>query len=379
MSSAWTTSHVKAIASQNVARVPLITPADVAPLLPGIMLWDMWPVQNPDGSIAEIAGGSLWMALSAVDHGDPARRHFEARIRLLHRIDEQWSDWGHALPDQETPYEREWAGTALLNNGVIMLYFTAAGDAATPGGYQQKLYEAQGNLRSDGHIDWAVPQQSLINDGQYYELADQQFGEPGKIVAFRDPAYFRDPADGNEYLIFSASLAGSQSEYNGAVGIAKRNGPDGWALLPPIAHADNLNNEMERAHVVAKDGLYYLFWVTQEGTFNPHGPLGPTGLYGMVANSLRGEYRALNGSGLVLANPPEEPSQTYSWHVTKELLVSSFIDHWGLNGRKLEGDNALAAESFGGTPAPFLKLWLDGDRAGLVANDFGEVTGKQRA
>jgi levansucrase len=120
---------------------------------------------------------------------------------------------------------------------------------------------------------------------------------------------------------------------------------------------------MERAHMIFKDGRYYLFWVTQASTFNPEGPIGPTGLYGMVADSLFGDYQPLNGTGLVLANPKEEPSQTYSWHVTKELLVSSFVDHWGLAGRSLADNPELVAKSFGGTPAPFLKIVLDDNRA----------------
>jgi levansucrase len=85
----------------------------------------------------------------------------------------------------------------------------------------------------------------------------------------------------------------------------------------------------------------------------------------MVSDSLFGEYEPLNGSGLVLANPPEEPMQSYSWHVTAELLVSSFVDHWGLKGRSLANNPQLAAESFGGTPAPFVTLMLEGNRAGL--------------
>lgn len=329
----------------------------------------MWPIQRPDGSIAEIDGGSTWMALAAPDRADPALRHFEARIRLLHLKDGQWRDLGWTLPDRKRDFEREWAGTALLKNGKVSLFFTAAGRADQPGGYQQRLFEAHGALQPDGRIGaWSDQRESVANSGAFYELADQQEGDPGKITAFRDPAYFRDPADGQEYLVFTASLAGSASEYNGAVGIARRSGEDGWELLPPLLHADGVNNELERAHIVARDGRYYLFWVTQAGTFNPEGPVGPTGLYGMVSERLFGDYEPLNGSGLVLANPPEEPSQTYSWHVTGELLVSSFVDHWGLKGRSLAGDPQLAAASFGGTPAPFVRLVLEGDRASLCSD-----------
>jgi levansucrase len=380
MTSAWTTEHVMGIADQQFSKVPLVTKEQVHPIIPGIMLWDMWPIQLADGSIAEIAGGSIWMALSAEDHGDPARRHFDARIRLLHLVNDQWKDLGQALPDQASPYEREWAGTALLKNNIVSLFFTAAGNPDVPRGYQQRLFEAHGALQSDGRIsDWTTTRESVTNCGEHYEFADQQDGEPGKIVAFRDPAYFRDPADDKEYLLFSASLGRSTSDYNGAIGIAERTGTDSWKLLPPLAHADGVNNEMERAHMVVKDGLYYLFWVTQSGTFNPDLPVGATGLYGMVANSLFGDYRPLNGTGLVIGNPPEEPTQTYSWHVTKELLVSSFIDHWGLGGRSMADHPELAAESFGGTPAPFLTITLDGEIATLSDTGVSGFAGRRRA
>ena len=189
----------------------------------------------------------------------------------------------------------------------------------------------------------------------HYQPADAHEGEAGRIKAFRDPARFRDPADGAEYLIFTASLAGAASEYNGAVGIARK-GADGWDLLPPLVHADGVNNELERAHAVFHQGRYYLFWATQQATFAPDLRHAPTGLYGMVADSLFGPYTPLNGSGLVLRNPAEEPFQTYSWFVSAELLVSSFVDFWGLGGAAVPEDPTAAARCFGGVPAPLLRI-----------------------
>ncbi len=361
------------IAQQNFSTVDVITAEHARPLLPGILIWDMWPIQRNDGSIAEINGGSLWMALAAPDRQDPKLRHFEARIRLLYSKNNEWRDMGWVFPNTDYSFQREWAGTALLKDGKVSLFFTAAGVADNPGGYQQRLFETHGRLQADGHItEWSAFRESVSNNGRYYQIADQQEGEPGKIIAFRDPAHFCDPVDGQEYLLFTASLADSASEFNGAVGIARRSGAGEWELLPPLIHADGVNNELERAHLVYRDGRYYVFWVTQADTFNPEGPIGPTGLYGMVSNTLFGEYEPLNGSGLVLANPRDESSQTYSWHVTKELLVSSFIDHWGLNGRSLTSNPRLAAESFGGTPAPFVKLVLDGNRA-VLGGTFAHV------
>jgi levansucrase len=305
--------------------------------------WDMWPVQRADGSIARLGERDMWMALSAPDRGDPDRRHFEADIRWLEQTSSGWVDRGAVLPQYAAPYEREWAGSALLEDGRLTLFFTGAGSSVRPGGYQQRLFEASAPVSSDGEIgDWALPLPSITNLRPEYCAADAHNGEPGRIKAFRDPAFFRDPADGGDYLVFTASLAGSGSAYNGAIGIARRVS-EGWELLPPLLHAEGVNNELERAHVVFRDGFYYLFWVTLRATFSPEVTAGPTGLYGMVAETLHGPWRPLNRGGLVLANPADDPGRAYSWFVSTEGLVASFVDD-------CEGSG------FVGAPAPFLQL-----------------------
>ena len=90
------------------------------------------------------------------------------------------------------------------------------------------------------------------------------------------------------------------------------------------------------------------------------------GLYGMVCDTLFGTYQPLNGTGLVAANPADEPSQTYSWWVTHDLQVAGFIDHWGLNGRNLDDHPDLVISQFGGVPAPLFRLALDADKAHVI-------------
>ncbi len=366
MTTAWTADSVRKIDASLVARIPLIEGVDRSGLAQGRIYWDMWPIQDQEGFIASVNGRQLWMALSAPDRGDPGLRHFEAKIRLLERKSDRWVDLGDVLPRFDVDYEREWAGSAVTDGTGIALYFTAAGTSERPGGYQQRLVEAHAALGADGlPTAWTMPLPSLVGISPDYMLADAHEGEAGKIKAFRDPAYFRDPADNQEYLIFTASLAASNSAHNGAVGIACRSG-DGWKLLPPLIHADGVNNELERAHVVFHKGRYYVFWVTQSSTFAPGLNHAPNGLYGMVADSLLGEYRPLNGSGLVLANPDAEPLQSYSWFVTRELLVSSFVDFHGLKGGGLPQDVGQANRHFGGAPAPLLRLAIKGERCTLT-------------
>ncbi|MEA1619343.1 glycoside hydrolase family 68 protein [Erythrobacter sp. T5W1-R] len=367
MTTFWTAEHLASCAPAPAGVIPTITTRDRSGLDPARVYWDMWPLQAPDGMPARLAGRELWMALTAPDRGDPALRHFTAKIHWLERMADTWLDRGPVLPDFTVSYEREWAGSALLRDGVVTLFFTAAGTAEKPGGYQQSLWASAARLGPDGWPhDWSTPAPLIARPSPLYQAADAHEGAPGTIKALRDPAYFRDPADGAEYLAFTASLGGSDSAFNGAFGLARWQAGE-WQLLPPLIAADGVNNELERAHLVYHRGRYYAFWSTQSHTFAPHLRHAPTGLYGMVADTLLGPYCPLNGSGLVLANPVQEPHQTYSWYVDADLRVSSFVDFFGLGGQDIPDDPATANAYFGGVPAPLLRLAIEDDTCQLVS------------
>lgn len=366
MTTAWTAEHVRRITLAGAALIPQVAAADRSGLDPARLYWDMWPVQDASGHRTTIAGRELWMALTAPDRGDPALRHFEAKIHWIERhgdgLGARWVDLGPVLPNFDVPYEREWAGSALFDAGVLTLFFTAAGLAARRGGYQQQLWQASASIGADGMPqEWSRPTPLIERDAPFYMPANAHDGAPGTIKAFRDPTYFRDPADGQEYCAFTASLAGAGSAFNGAFGLARR-GALGWVLTAPCLHADHVNNELERAHLVFHAKHYYAFWSTQSATFAPGLRHAPGGLYGMVATSMQGPWRPLNGSGLVLANPADCPSQTYSWFVDASLMVSSFVDMLCVGAAE-----GAAGGQFGGVPAPLLQLELAGDQAGLRA------------
>jgi levansucrase len=323
--SLWRASAVATIDEATCPRIPLIGAEDVCRLVPGLDLWDMWPVQTSGAQVAAIAGGSLFLVLSAPVLPDPDDRHAVARIRLMHRVADRWRDLGPLLPDGLAPGSREWAGSALLSDdgSHVTLYFTAAGERGEGAiSFQQRLFETRARLAIVDGVPWlqgwTVPVESVAADDEMYVRDMAGGGAVGTIKAFRDPAWFRDSADGAEYLLFTASLAQSASAWNGAVGIARRD-RGRWTLLPPIITADGLNNELERPHIVMLEGRYHCFWSTQRKVFAHGGPSGPNGLYGMVAESLMGPWRPLNGSGLVLANPPQAPFQAYSWLVQSDL------------------------------------------------------------
>lgn len=357
MTTAWTREQVAAIASRPLPVAPVITREQAPPLISGLDLWDFWPVETPDGRLASVAGGSLWMALSAPIMGDPVLRHGVARIRLLHRVADAWHDLGNVMPDGFSPGSREWSGCAVLDGDALTLHFTAAGrrGEAQPT-FEQRIFACEARLDrvSDPRVGaWSTPVQTVVNEGCFYAPADEVEGIIGSIKAFRDPFFFRDPSDEAEYLLFTASVARSASAHNGAIGIARRVA-GGWRLLPPLITADGVNNELERPHVRVVNGRYHLFWSTQASVFAPEGPAGPTGLYAMTADTLLGGYMPFNGTGLVLANPAEAPDQAYSWFVTDTLEAVAFADSLGPGPRP--SDAAASRRRFGGTLAPSVAL-----------------------
>lgn len=134
--------------------------------------------------------------------------------------------------------------------------------------------------------------------------------------------------------------------------------------VTPLLEANYVNEELERPHIVVKDKKYYLFTDSHINKY-AEGPQGPEGMYGFVSDTLIGGYKPLNESGLVLANPPGNPYQAYSWLVLPNLNVVGFA-HFGDLGDMSIGDVGNQSPEFqfshfGGTLAPTIQLSIKGD------------------
>lgn len=367
----WEAVHVAGIDRRGLCEAPLIVETDIMRIAPDLDIWDAWPVQTTAGAPVDFGEGiTLWMALGAPRFEDPDVRHGHARIHLLRRDARGWSHLGPAMPEGFSPGSREWSGSAVLeaDQHTLTLYFTATGrygEASLT--FEQRLFCARASLERSGAdltlTHWRDLREIVARDPEHYMASDGGVGVIGTIKAFRDPAYFRDPKDGRHYLFFAGSAARTQSEFNGVIGaaVSQPEGAGDWRLAPPLIDATEVNNELERPHVVMAGGLYYMFWSTQTHVFAPEMRHAPTGLYGMVSSSLAGGWRPLNGTGLVFANPRAAPRQAYSWLVLPDLTVTSFVDDWG------RAEDAQGVRRFGATFAPTLRLRLAGDIAGLEA------------
>ena len=373
MSTRWDPDP-EALRSRSPANTPaVIDPSSLRRVLPGRYVWDFWPIQTPDGFAADFGGRTGWVALSVPSGIEPEDRHFIATLRLASSRgdDAEWTDHGE-LFEAGAIGARQWAGSAVYRgDGRLDVFYTACGiEGEVEPTFEQRIVHAVGRLDTAALTasDWSPHQVILEGDGRTYASTMGEKAVPGRMSAFRDPAYLRDPADGSEYLVFTATVARSGSEYDGAVGTARWSGRR-WELLPPLVTAVGVNKELERPHVVIRDGRYYLFLTSHHWTFAP-GRDGPEGLYGFVADDLAGPYRPLNGSGLVLGNPASEPHQAYSWLVLEDGSVLSFADYPGMAGRDLEEeagrDPGFKKGKFGGTVAPKLHLTLEGETAKLT-------------
>lgn len=386
----WTRRQAAGIRRTDETVAPIVYPPDEQTDR-DLHIWDTWLLRNRDGSIAEIDGYRVILSLTAPAALLPGKRHDVATLRYFYSTDgRDWTCGGPVFEDGAAFGSRQWAGSALYDDGQLYFFYTAAGsrgeDELT---YTQRIAAGSGGtITTDGDglsITGPFDHEILLEpDGEHYEREAQS---RGMIYTFRDPWFFEDPQTGETCLLFEANtpipdpdrearfdVDRDALDFNGSVGVAvsPSGDPTEWELDAPLLEAVGTNQELERPHVIVQDGSYYLFISSHEHTFEP-GLEGYDALYGFVADSLRGEYTPLNGSGLVVTNPADAPFQTYSWLAyphREEILVSSFFNYYDLQGLSLDDvahlPPAEQQRRFGGTLAPTLRLTANSDETRLL-------------
>ncbi|HET9647314.1 MAG TPA: glycoside hydrolase family 68 protein [Microlunatus sp.] len=350
-----------------------------------VWVWDTWPLTGLDTKPMTYKGWHVIFSLVAPRNIPFGDRHWQARIGYFYsKNGANWTYGGHLFPDGYSKGSREWAGTAIFTGkNTVTQFYTASGKDG--GGinstdFLQRLANSSGTIHADSKGVWFTGFRThriiAQADGKYYQTQEQSVGAP-IIYAFRDPYVFRDPKDKKIYALFEGNTAGVAGTYEckprdlgnlppghvvesnanlwtGNIGLmrAGNKAMTKWKLLPPVLSTNCTNQQTERPHLVVRNGMYYLFTISHQFTYAP-GLISdhrPDGVYGFVGPSLRSDYKPLNGSALVLGNPPDAPVQNYSHEVMPNLIVQSFID-------TVPGPNGPI---YGGTLAPSLQLQIDG-------------------
>ncbi|MTT31366.1 glycoside hydrolase family 68 protein [Terrilactibacillus sp. BCM23-1] len=345
--------------ASSIKNIPSAKDYDKNGNLIDLDVWDSWPLQNADGTVATYKGYNIVFALA----GDPKDGNDTHIYVFYQKVGEtslnSWKNAGRVFKDNDKfvpndphlKYQtQEWSGsTTLTKDGKIRLFYTNFSGAPEDGGTgysKQTLTTAQVNLTQPDHntlkVDGVEDYKSIFDgDGKIYQNV-QQFIDEGAFASgdnhtLRDPHYVED--HGHKYLVFEANT-GTETGYqgddqlnnsafyggnktffqsekkallqgakkhdaslaNGALGIIEIN--DDYTLknvMKPLITSNTITDEIERANVFKKDGKWYLFTDSRGAKMTIDG-IGTKDIYmlGFVSNSLTGKYKPLNGSGLVL-------------------------------------------------------------------------------
>ncbi|MEV8503698.1 glycoside hydrolase family 68 protein [Actinoplanes sp. NPDC051475] len=362
---------------------------NTSPLIPAIFpvmtdqvwIWDTWPLTDLTTDVVTYRGWHVIFSLTAPRNIFFGDRHWQARIGYFYSRDARtWTYGGPLFPPGYSLGSREWAGsTVLKGRDQVQTFYTASGHdngGVDPNDPLQRLATASGRIHADASRVWftGFRDHKIIAepDGRMYQTLQQSQAGP-IIYAFRDPFAFRNPADGRVYVLFEGNTGGVAGDYRctsrdlgplppghtvpadsrfytGNIGLAEATSANlrTFRLLPPVLSANCVNQQTERPHLVFHRGQVYLFTISHTFTYAP-GLTGPDGVYGFVSRTVRGDYRPLNGSALVLGNPASQRLQQYSHYVMPNLLVESFID-------TIFTQPGEQAPVYGGTLAPTLRL-----------------------
>ncbi|AJY77394.1 levansucrase [Paenibacillus beijingensis] len=392
-------------------------------------VWDSWPLQNADGTVANYKGYHIAFALA----GDP-KKGWDTFVYLFYKKAgdnslDSWKNAGRVFKDSDkfVPNDsilkdqaEEWSGSATLTaDGKVRLFYTNRHPWAPERGFygKQTLTTAQVNVsQPDANtlkIDGVEDFKSIFDggDGRIYQNVKQGIVEPNfsDNHTFRDPHYVEDK--GRKYLVFEANTGmetgyqGEQSFYNkayyggskkffqaekaklmqspkkdaarianGALGIIELN--NDYTLkkvMKPLIASNTVTDEIERANVFKLNGKWYLFTSTRGSKLIVDG-IDKEDIYmlGYVADSLTGPYKPLNGTGLVLHQDlnPYDITWTYAHFAIPQtsgnnVVVASYMT------------NRAYFEDHHSTFAPSFLLNIKGSKTSVVKNSIlaqGQLT-----
>ena len=350
-----------------------------------IDVWDSWPVQDAKSGVV-----SNWNGYQLVISMAGAPNKNSNHIYLLYRKygDNDFTHWKNAGPIfgyNALEDDQQWSGSATVNSdGSIQLYYTKNDTSGGKLNWQQ-LASATLNLavENDEVVIKSVENDHILFGGDNYHYQSypkfmstfdddhNHDGNPDRTdnYCLRDPHIIED--NGSRYLIFESNTGdenyqGEKQIYkwsnyggddafnlksflNGSIGILKlddnEKNPSVAELYTPLVTSHMVTDEVERPSVVKMGGKYYLFTASRinkstdaEGTVAARKAVGDdVVMLGFVSDSLRGKYRPLNGSGVVLTAsvPADWRTSTYSYYAvpvegsSDTLLVTSYMTNRG--------------------------------------------------
>ncbi|MDD9138235.1 glycoside hydrolase family 68 protein [Fructobacillus sp. CRL 2054] len=358
---------------------------------------DTWHIQNPDGTVANYHGyrlvaGITWLS----DHSTPWYYSRIGLFAQKIGDDQDISSWKYLgyvfndfgegkLGNSDVPLNKitaEWSGSSVLLNPnddslrFIYTNFSSTGQYLTTA--KVSVVPQNGNDWNSGlKIDHSkTTDHKTVFGGDGSKYAKAATGGIDK-TAMRDPHIIYD--NGQPYVVFqgstgsSADQAGENNltnrqyyglsdadyqqfvnkirnqkgsdlytrvlESNSTIGIIKLNSDFSVnQVFDPLVTFNGTGIEMERANIFEKNGKWYIFatshgshLATQNKKIN-HGQI--QYMFGFVSdNGITGNYKPLNGNGLVLASDDQTGNWEYSFLVipndnkSNRFMITSFLNN----------------------------------------------------
>lgn len=380
-------------------------------------VWDSWPLQNKDGTIANYKGFNIVFAM-----GKNEKIYVFYKKSSEKSTVNNWKLAGRAFSDNDVVNDngnltnqfsfREWSGSSMYLNkkkNYVNLFYTVVNrkkvteDNQRIGKSKIKFNINNGELSVDHS---RKNKTDILFDGQNSKIY-QTFSNHSKNIfpetnqsdcfGLRDPHYIED--DGKKYLLFQANLGdkygfqGINNVYNkyyyggnasfqkkernrilqndnlfdrtqfsnAAIGVIELNNDYSLKKVKkPLISFSATNDMMERPNVFKYKGRWYLFtdthgfkFATEQNESNKNDEF----MLGFSSKSLLGNYKPLNKNGLVLYNNVNQESRNYSYSFypvkTKKGIVVTSFA--GVFGGDPNGH-------FKQTFAPSYTLKIDGDK-----------------
>lgn len=365
-----------------------------------IDVWDSWPVQDAESGVVSNWNG-YQLVISMAGAPNKNSNHIYLLYSKYGDNDfTHWKNAGPIFGYNALEDDQQWSGSATVNSdGSIQLYYTKNDTSGGKLNWQQ-LASATLNLavENDEVVIKSVENDHILFGGDNYHYQSypkfmstfnddhNHDGNPDRTdnYCLRDPHIIED--NGSRYLIFESNTGdenyqGEKQIYNwsnyggddafnlksflnivnnkhlynlaswanGSIGILKlddnEKNPSVAELYTPLVTSHMVTDEVERPSVVKMGNKYYLFTASRinkstdaEGTVAAREAVGDdVVMLGFVSDSLRGEYRPLNGSGVVLTAsvPADWRTSTYSYYAvpvegsSDTLLVTSYMTNRG--------------------------------------------------
>ena len=267
----------------------------------GKFLWDSWFIKKDNTYHL--------FHLQADQTEDYHDRHTN-NVSIGHATSIDLVTWKQ-LPDALRPSEGDdwdnkdlWSGSVAEKDGQYYLYYTGKNDQLGQE-HIQKICLAT----SDDLNNWKrYPNNPILEaDPEYYAM-DNFLGPTGGFPAWRDPFVFKDPKSEKRYMTISAKTKkGKNYGYNACVGLAESDDMINWRVLPPI-FTPGVYDDIEVTRMIYHKGFFYLFFTTHAKSYKPEfaKKVGAhKGLHCYYSDDLFGEYKPVNGNGVVFANGRE--------------------------------------------------------------------------